>query len=214
MPEFLPMIVILFIGLTFVGAAGLFFALLFKRKPKADVRLFSINERQDLSGNEANYFQYIRFDSEKNAIVLKQSQVFKKCVVTLITKKGNSRKLTVYNLEYAPGDLYCGISLNGPVDEYKVILESVNGAVQKHDSTDSFINLNVLYAVVVSVLFIISGALLITMDGFMGDVLDVEGFPLLYGLLALVLIYVVIIVGGCFVCETLSKKGKFQYDRT
>ena len=92
MPESLPMIVILFIILTFLAAIGLFMALIFKRKPRNDVSLFAMDARQDLSGNEAQYFQYIRFDAEKNAIVLKQSQVFKKCVVTLITKKGNARK--------------------------------------------------------------------------------------------------------------------------
>ena len=209
MPEFLPMIVILFIVLTFLAALGLFMALLFKRKPKSDVSLTGINDRQDLSGSEATYFQYIRFDSEKNAIVLKQSQVFKKCVVTLITKKGNSRKQAVYNLEYVAGDLYCGIKLSEPVDEFRVVLESVDGNVQKHAPIDSYFSMNILYAIVVSVLFIISGILLITMDGYMGDVLDVEGFPLLYGLLLLIVIYIIVIIGGCLIGEVLSKKGKF-----
>lgn len=208
MPESLPMIVMLFIILTFVAALGLFMALIFKRKPRSDFSLFAMDARQDLSGNEAKYFQYIRFDSEKNAIVLKQSQVFKKCVVTLITKKGNARKQAVYNLEYMPGDLYCGIKLDAPVDEYKVVLESVDGAVQKHDPIDNYLTLNLVYAIVVSILFIIAGALLITMDSYYLEV-DVDGFGVLYGLLALIIIYIVVIVAGCLVGETLSKKGKF-----
>lgn len=208
MPESLPMIVMLFIILTFVAALGLFMALIFKRKPRSDFSLFAMDARQDLSGNEAKYFQYIRFDSEKNAIVLKQSQVFKKCVVTLITKKGNARRQAVYNLEYMPGDLYCGIKLDAPVDEYKVVLESVDGAVQKHDPIDNYLTLNLVYAIVVSILFIIAGALLITMDSYYLEV-DVDGFGVLYGLLALIIIYIIVIVAGCLVGETLSKKGKF-----
>ena len=209
MPDSLPMMVVIFIVLMFVAAIGLYFALILKRKPRNDIPLFSVNSRQDLSGNEATYFSYIKFDSEKNAIVLKQSQVFKKCVVTLISKKGNVRKLEKYNLQYVEGDLYCGIPLNEPIDEFKVILESVDGNAQKHDPIDSYLTLNILYAVVVSVLFIIAGAMLITMDGYIADVLEEEGFPLLYGLLVLIVIYVIVIVGGCLLGETLSKKGKF-----
>ena len=213
MPEFLPMIVMIFIILTFVAALGLFLALVFKRKPKSDLRLSNIDDRQDLENNEARYFQYIRFDADKKAIVLKQSQVFKKCVVTLVTKKGNSLKQAKYNLEYADGDLYCGIPLTESVDAYKVVLESVDGTAQKHDPIDNYLTLNLIYAIVVSVLFIIAGALLITMDSYYLEV-EVEGFGIMYGLLALILIYVVVIVGGCLVGESLAKKGKFQYDRT
>ena len=209
MPEFLPMMMIIFIILMFLAAIGLFFALLLKRKPRTDLPLYSVESRQDLSGNEANYFQYIKFDAEKNAIVLKQSQVFKKCVVTLISKKGNARKQEKYNLEYAEGDLYCGIPLNAPIDEFRVVLESVNGVGQKHDPIDNYMTMNLVYAIVVSILFIIAGALLITYDGFYADVLDVEGFPILYGLLLLIAIYIVVIIAGCLVGENLSKKGKF-----
>lgn len=208
MPEFLPMIVILFIILTFVAALGLFLALVFRRKPKSDLRLSNINDRQDLENNEARYFQYIRFDADKKAIVLKQSQVFKKCVVTLVTKKGNSLKQAKYNLEYVDGDLYCGIPLNDSVDAYKVVLESVDGVAQKHEPIDNYLSLNLVYAVVVSILFIIAGAMLITMDSYYLEV-EVEGYGIMYGLLALVLIYILVIVGGCLLGETLSKKGKF-----
>ena len=209
MPDSLPMMVIIFIVLMFLAAIGLYFALILKRKPRNDVPLFAANSRQDLSGNEATYFSYIKFDPEKNAIVLKQSQVFKKCVVTLISKKGNVRKQEKFNLEYAEGDLYCGIILKEPIDEFKVVLESVDGNVQKHDPIDSFLTLNILYAVVVSVLFIIAAILLITMDGYLADVMEEEGFPLLYGLVLLVVIYVIVIIGGCLIGEILSKKGKF-----
>ena len=208
MPESLPMIVILFIVLTFVAALGLFLVLILVRKPKGDLRLANIDDRQDLDSNEATYFQYIRFDAEKNAIVLKQSQVFKKCVVTLVTKKGSSLKQAKYNLEYVNGDLYCGIPLNEKVDAYKVVLESVDGATQKHDPIDNFLAFNLIYAIVVSVLFIVAGALLITYDSYFLEV-EVEGFGIMYGLLALILIYIVVIIGGCLIGEILSKKGKF-----
>ena len=212
MPEFLPMIVVLFIILTFVAALGLFMAMLFKRRPRNDLPLFALNARQDLSRNEADYFQYIRYDAEKGAIVLKQSQAFKKCVVTLITRKGNSRKQVMYNLEYNEGDLFCGIKLDDQVDEFRVVLESVDGVTKKHAPIDNHLTMNVVYALVVSILFIISGILLITMDSYYIEV-DVEGFGVLYALVALVVIYIVVIVGGFLVGEMLSKKGKFQYER-
>ena len=209
MPPLLPLLVIVFIVLTFAAAVLLFLALLLKRKPRKDVSLIALLDRQDLSGSEANYFQYIRYDSEKNAIVLKQSQVFKKCVVTLITKKGKVSKVARYNLEYVPGDLYCGIKLDEPVDSYRVVLESVDGASQKHAPVDSFMSSNAIYAVVVSVLFIIAAIVLIMWYGYSYEVVDSEEFPILYGLVLLVVIYPIVVIGGCLLGETLSKKGKF-----
>ena len=209
MPDILPLLVIVFIVLTFAAAVLLFLALLLKRKPRKDVSLTALNDRQDLSGSEATYFQYIRYDSEKNAIVLKQSQVFKKCVVTLITKKGNARQIARYNLEYVPGDLYCGIRLDAPVDEYRVVLESVDGTTQKHAPVDSFVSSNAIYAIVVSVLFIVATIVLIMWYGSSYEVLESEEFPILYGLVLLVVIYPIVVIGGCLLGETLSKKGKF-----
>ena len=209
MPEILSLVVVVFFAVLFIMAIVLFIALVLKRKPKKDVSLFKLDERQDLSGNEANYFSYIKYDSEKNAIVLKQNQVFKKCVVSLISKKGNARKIDRFNLEYAPGDLYCGIKLDAPIDAYKVVLESIDGGAQKHDPVDTYLTSNLIYAIVVTILFVIASILLITWYGASYEVTESEEFPALYGLALLAVIYPIIIIVGCLLGESLSKKGKF-----
>ena len=65
MANMLMMVFTIAIIVTFVVAVGLFFLLIFMRKPKSGVRLFSINDRQELAGNEETYFSYIKYDQEK-----------------------------------------------------------------------------------------------------------------------------------------------------
>lgn len=208
MPEILLVVVYIFIFLTFLAAIVLFFALVLKRKPRNDISLFSVNYQQDLSGNEADYFQYIRFDAEKNAIVLKQSQAFKKCVVTLITKKGSAHSLRKFNINYAEGDMFAGIALPSPVDEFKVVLESVDGVVKKHDPVDTYKKMNIAYAAIVGGIFAIMALLFVSYYNLLDDGMT-EGFGILYGLVLLAVIYIAVIIGGFILGENLSKKGKF-----
>ena len=208
MPAFLPMTSIGVIVAAFVAAIGLFFAFVFKRKPKANIQLCPIDSRQDLSGNEANYFSYIKYDQSVNALVLKQSQVFKKCVVTLIIKRNGSISSKRYNLSYANNDLSCGITLNGQIDEYKVVLESVDGAVQKHAPIDNVLAMNIIYAAIVSIIFAIGAGLYIVMCSYyLND--EWVGYAFYYTYIALVLIYIIVVVGGFALGEVLAKKGKF-----
>lgn len=208
MPEMLPTIQTLFVVLAFVAAVGLFFLFVFKRKPKKDITLFSTNDRQYLDGNEAEYFSYIKYDNEKNAIVLKQSQIFKKCVVTLIYKINNSIGMKRYTLNYASGDLFCGIQLKNKIDEFKVVLESIDGAGKKHEPIDNYFALHILYSIVVAVLFAVACFLYVFMCSFyLND--EWSGYAFYYVFVALVAIYVAVVIGGYFLGEYLSKKGVF-----
>ena len=204
----LAIVAIALIVISFVAGLGLFFALLFKRKANKNVPLVPADARQELSGSEADYFSYIKYDSEKNAIVLKQSQVFKKCVVTLITKKNGALSIKRYNLQYADGDLYCGIKLDGAIDEYKVVLESIDNSVKKHAPVDTFLSMNIIYAIVVTLLFMVGCFVYVYMWAF--SLLDEwPGYAFYYIFVFFALLFIAIIVGGCLLFDNLSKKGKF-----
>lgn len=197
---------------TFVLAVGLFFLLVFIRKPKKNVRLFPISQRQELGENEASYFSYIKYDQGKNSIILKQSQIFSHCVVTLIVKSGGKVSMKRYNLAYNQGDLYCGIRLEGRIDEYRIVLDSVDKTILKHAALDNSSSNNVTYGLVVSILFAISVFIyVLTCSFLLND--EWPAYSIFYALAALGLIFVVIIAGGYFLGETLSKKGSFQYER-
>ena len=207
-PPMLPLITVVVIIASFVVALGLFALLLLKRMPKKDIDLYPINGRQDLTDNEAEYFAYIKYNQDNNSIVLKQSQIFKKCVVTLIIKKGGKLSSKRYNLQYVPGDVFCGINIEAGAEEFKVVLESVDGRPVKHTPIDSSLKFNVLYAVIVSVLFVIGSLLYVYMCNFYINGIWQE-YATFYVYPALVIIYIIIIVGGYFLGELLSKKGVF-----
>ena len=208
MANMLMMVFTIAIIVTFVVAIGLFFLLIFMRKPKSGVRLFSINDRQELAGNEETYFSYIKYDQEKRSIILKQSQVFGTCVVTLILKSNGKKSMRRYNLEYVPGDLFCAIRVDGQVEEYRVILESVEKSAVKHPNIDNSSSNAVTYGIVVSILFAISMFIYIFMCSFL--LLDEwPAFAIFYGFAALGLVFLVIIIAGHFLGEVLSKKGSF-----
>lgn len=210
MPDIDTMMLIFTVAVivTFVLAVGLFFLLVFIRKPKKNVRLFPISQRQELGENEASYFSYIKYDQEKNSIILKQSQIFSHCVVTLIVKSGGKVSMKRYNLAYNQGDLYCGIRLEGRIDEYRIVLDSVDKTILKHAALDNSSSNNVTYGLVVSILFAISVFIyVLTCSFLLND--EWPAYSIFYALAALGLIFVVIIAGGYFLGETLSKKGSF-----
>ena len=197
-----------FIAVTFIAAIGLFVLLILIRRPKKDLELYPIKGRQELSDNEASYFSYIKYNEEVNSIVLKQSQIFKKCVVTLIIKKGKTLKSKKYNLVYQPGDVFCGIKVEEGAEEFRVVLESVEGVVTKHPAIDAYGKFNFLYAIVVSVLFVLAGIFYVATWSY--SLIDYwPGYAFYYSYIALVIIYFVIVLGGYFIGETLSKKGVF-----
>lgn len=208
MYDFLILIFWVLVIVTAVAALGLFFLLVFIRKPKKNVRLFPVSERQELGGNEASYFSYIKYDQEKNAIVLKQSQVFSNCVVTLIVKSGGKVTMKRYNLAYNSGDLFCGIRLDERIDEFRVILESVDKTIVKHPQIDNSSSNNVTYGIIVAILFAATAFVYVLACSYI-LVDEWPAYSIFYGLAALGLVFIVIVVGGYFLGEMLSKKGSF-----
>ena len=213
MPEeisnLLYLIAIVIIIASFVLALGLFPLFLLKRKPLKDISLTSIDDNQDLYDDEAIYFSYVRYDSEKRAIILKQSQVFRKCVVTLIVRQNGKLKMARYNLEYAPNDLFCAIKIDGTIEGFKVVLESVDGSISKHAPIDNYKQAHIVYSVIVTLVFAIGAIVYVMMCGTL--LIDDQwvGFNLYYTFAALSLLFILIIVGGYVLGEILSKKGKF-----
>lgn len=215
MPELVDLLMLIFVVLiivTFVAAVGLFFLLVFIRKPKKNVLLFSVDGRQELNENEAAYFSYIKYDKEKNSIILKQSQVFSHCVVTLIVKSNGKVSMKRYNLTYNSGDLYCGIRLNERIDEFRVVLDSVDKTIVKHPQIDNSSSNNVTYGIIVALLFAATAFVYVLACSFLLND-EWPAYSLFYSLAAFGLVFIVIIAGGYFLGEMLSKKGSFQYER-
>ena len=196
------------IAASFIAALGLYFLLIFISRPKKDISLFPLNAKQDLSDGEAGYFEYIKYNENAGAIVLKQSTSFQKCVVTLLYKKGNKLGMKRYNLEFSDNDPICGIQLDNGIDEYKVVLESVDKKSIKHPGYDNYLVLHLVYALIVGALFAI-GLLVYIMMCYYFLSEDWPGYAQYYAFPAFTILYAVVIIAGGILGDNLSKKGAF-----
>ena len=198
-----------FLIITAIAAIILFFALILKRRVKKGVTLFALSTPQELANNEANYFSFIKYDAKSNAIVLKKAQEFKKCVVTLIYRANGKEEITRYNLDYSNAEKgMVGISLANPIDEYLIVLESVDGSIVKHASYDNYFTFHLIYGIVVSVLFAVSIIFYVLMCRFYlrSDWPAYNGF---YALSLIGLSFLALVLLGHIIGETLAKKGAF-----
>lgn len=200
----------IFFGLvigTFVLAVLLFAAFFLKRVVKKTVDLFPIDSPQQLTDNEAEYFASVRFDKKNNAIVVSQSQDFKKCVVSVITKKNESRSFKRLVLKF-DNDRRCGIKLKKPFDEYVVVLESVDGKVLKHPSIDNGMMFAVIYSLIVTVVFIATLVVYVMLCSY--SLLDAwDSYVIYYAFAGLALLHPLVVIGSYAAIEYLSKKGVF-----
>ncbi len=145
---------------SFVLAVGLFFVLVFKRKARKNIDLFSVGTPQTLDNNEAKYFSSIRFNGQDKMIVLKQAESFKACVVTLISA-GEKKKVRRFKLQFENG--VAAIKLDDDINEYRVILESVDSKLIKHPAADNTLLFTIIYAAIVTVVYAIGIIMYIVM---------------------------------------------------
>ena len=193
---------------AFLAAVALFFVFIFKRRPKKDISLFPLNAKQDLSDGEADYFEFIRYNENLNSLVLKQSRSFQSCVVTVIYKKNNKLGMKRYNLKFEGNDPICGIQLDNGVEEYKVVLESVDKKIVKHAPIDNYLVNHIVYALIVGALFAV-GMLVYVMTCYYYLKEHWPEYSQYYVFPAFTIIYVVVIIVGGILGDSLSKKGAF-----
>ena len=113
-----------------------------------------------------------------------------------------------YNLSYADGDPICGIKMFGFIDKYRVVLESVDGKLQKHKSVDNYALFHILYAVIVTILF----AAAVVVYAMACSTLLRRYWPeyaMYYVLAGLGLLFSAAVIGGYWLFETISRKGGF-----
>ena len=191
-----------------VLGVGLFLVLLFKRKVKKDLDLFARNSKQTLDGNEAQYFSSIKHEDANGMIVFRQKESFKVCCVTLVTSNGGKRSAKRYKLSFTSEQNVAAIKLDEPVDEYRVVLESVDKKLVKHQAVDSLFPFTIIYSLVVTVVYVAAIIFYIMMCSYY--LMDYwAGYALYYAFAAVGLVFPVVVIGGYLLMETLSRKGGF-----
>ena len=199
----------LFIGLLIAAgvlAVVLFILLAFKNTANKKLDLNN-NANQVLDSEEASYFSFIGLDASKNRIVLQRKGNFSKAVLTLVFESGGKRNLKRYKVNFTNGDLAM-ISLSTPVDSYKVFVESVDGNLTNDSKTANWLTPNLIYGLVVGVLYAGSVFCFCLMDstyiqGYW------PGFALYYVLSAIGLVFPVLTIFGGWLFNFLSRKGVF-----
>lgn len=208
MGQILSIVAFALLGLSAVLGVVLFFVLVFKRKANKNLDLFARNGRQNLDGEEANHFSLIKHDDASNMIVLKQSGSFANCVVTLITSSNGKKKAKRYKLSFTPEQTVCGIKLNETIEEFRVVLESVDKKLIKHKSADTLLKSTIIYSLIVGVTYIAAIAMYVMMCSYF--LVDYwANYFVYYFLSAAGLIFPALCIGGYFLFESLSRKGAF-----
>lgn len=190
-------------------AVGLFFVLLFKRKAKKNIELFSIGAPQALEGNETKYFSSIRYKDNggEKLIILKQAESFKSGVVTLISADQNQKKkVRRFKLEFVNG--LAAIKVEDDLNEYKVVLESVDKKLVKHPGNDNSFPFTIIYAVIVAAVYAAGIIMYVVMCSYY--LLDYwADYATYYAFAAVALSFPVITIGGYILIDVLSRKGGF-----
>ena len=191
--------------LSFVSAIGLFMALIFKRRAKKSLSLFPLNSSQQLDNEEARRFSYIKYDANLNAIVLKQKDSFKKCVITLISRGSKGVKMERYKCVFKENGA-AAIQLNEQISEYLVVVESVDGRLVKHNSIDNHLVMNIVYGAIVTILHVTGIVLYVILCSYyLRDYW--AGYAVYYAFAVGSLSFAVIVILGYLLIETLSRKG-------
>ena len=202
------MLFTIFLIATFVVVALLGVLVTFKKFVKPSIPLASVSGAQPLDGNEATYFAFIKYDEASRSIVLRQANSFSKCVVSLITANNGKRKIRRHVVEFNGGDNIAAIKVNEPINEYLVVLESVDKNLQKHQALDINFILAIVAALLALALFAGFGVFYVMLcSTFLVD--EWPEFATYYALPAFGLIGVALIIGGYWFTDFILRKGGF-----
>lgn len=196
---------ILFI-LSFAGAVGLFALLLFKRRAKKSLTLFSVGVEQELTEAENPYFSSISYNEKLNAIMLKNVGEMKKCVVTVVYKneKGSvkmHRYDCIFNEKYVTS-----VKMREKITEYRVIIESVDTKIVKHPSIDNHLLFNIIYGVAIAAIHATAVFIYVIMCSyFLRDYW--AAYDNYYFLAITSISFALVSIGGYVLVDFLSKKG-------
>lgn len=211
-PEVQQAIVNLFMAfIVLLVAAGIVLVALFplvfvKRWFKNTITLSPVN--QPLSSKELKtFFALVRYDEASHTLLLTQAFGFKSCVVSLIYATGGKKKLKRYALSYGPEERTCGIQLGDlHFDEYTIIVESIDGKINKHPSVD----FNLVFALILSSVVAILYGIAIICYVYMDSYYLVNTWPfygVFYLFAAVGLLFPAVGVGGYALIDFFSRKG-------
>ena len=138
-------------------------------------------------------------------IVFRQAESFKQCVVTLVTA-GEKKKVRRFKVEFNNG--VAGIKLDEDISEYRVVLESVDKKLLKHQPADSLFKLTIIYSAIVAVVYAAAVIMYVVMCSYY--LVDYwAGYMTNYLFAAFALVFPAITIGGYFLIDILSRKGAF-----
>ena len=113
-----------------------------------------------------------------------------------------------YSLSFTSEQNVCGISLKEPIDEFRVVLESVDKKLLKRDAFDNMLKTTIIYSAIVAVVYIAAIIMYIVMCSYY--LLDYwAGFAVFYVYSLIGLAFPAATIGGYFLVEILSRRGGF-----
>jgi uncharacterized membrane protein YraQ (UPF0718 family) len=201
------LIITLVLAFLSVGsAAGLYFLLIYPVKAGKRVELTNVNTPFSLDPEYKDHLLKVPLNKQNNELVFVGKESTKRAVVSVITKVNNKRQYDVYSLDFS--GMVITIPVDPAVEEYTVVLESVNGKkVNSQRQVKPKLLTYILYSILPSLLAV---AAIIVYGVFCSTYLK-DYFPsyvFYYFLAALGLLPIGIMVGSYFLLDFITFKGR------
>ena len=200
------LIVSLVLTVLAIGAAvGLYFLFIYPLKAGKKVALTSVNTPFVLDEEYKDHLLKVSLNKQNNELVFVGRESTKKAVVSVVTKANGKKQYDVYSLDFSGSVI--AIPMNPDVEEYTVVLESVNGkAIQGSRSVKPKLLTFILYSILPSLLAV--GAIVVY--GVFCSTYLKDYFPsyvMYYFFAALGLLPIGISVGSYFLLDAIMFKG-------
>ena len=201
---FFVYIVLGMFALTVIAAIALFFPLIKAKHANKNLILVDVNSAQDLSEEEKDKISFIKYDVQSGEIIVRCKDIVKRLVVSVIYVLDGKTKVKRFNLGFFSSN-ECGIDMRG-ISSYRVVVESVNGAVIKGAKATNDLLFTLIYGVVVAALYALAIIFYVMLCS---TYLQTEylGYAAYYVFAAFGLLFPAILVGGRLLVESLQKKG-------
>ncbi len=141
--------------LSFIVAIGFFIVLILNDFVNPKIELNDVNEKYVNKDAEKDIFEAVYYNKEKYQITIVRKGDVKHVLMSLITKKYNKRKQTVYNLDFTGGS-----AIVLPVEDieaYYILAHKVDSKKVKNPIPTFNIIPAVIYGIVCSITPIIAG---------------------------------------------------------
>ncbi len=192
--------------LSVAATVGLYFLFIYPVKAGRNVALTNVNTPFVLDEEYKDHLLKVSLNKQNNELVFVARDSTKHAVVSVVTKINGKKQYDVYSLDFSGSVI--AIPMSADVEEYTVVLESVNGKeIKGSRSVKPKLITFILYSILPSVLAV---AAIIIYGIFCATYLK-DRFPsyiLYYFTAALGLLPIGIMVGSYYLLDTLTFKGR------